>query len=183
MNPITKILGYALALVLITQGLTGWWLDRDEKALGAVPAEIQAARAQDANAANTAVLSAVTAAQATDQHDRDLAVAAQAKADQAHEKAMLGIQHRQDLAAAYFGDASHDTKSAAWGAQPVPLSDVLGMCAALGDNTDGCSEATGSQLGAPSPGGGTGPHGGDGPGHQHHGQSAQGARQRGRGAG
>lgn len=160
---LTRILAYAVGLLIITQGLSGWWLDHDERALGAVPAQIQAARQADANTATQATLKAVQARVDLDNADLQLALRAQAKADGDHEKAMLGIQHRQDLANFYFGDAAHDKIAAAWAAQPVPLPYLLGLCAVLGDTARGCGHAAGGVIGAESAGGGPGPHGGDEP--------------------
>lgn len=153
---LTRILAYVVIFLGITQALTGWWLDHDERDLGAVPAQIQSARLQDADAATKATLAAVAVRVQQDQTDRDTAVASQAKADHQHELTMLGIQQRQDAVQYHFEEASHDKAAMAWAALPVPSDYYLGLCVITANCPDQSPAAAGGVIAAQGTGSGPG---------------------------
>lgn len=133
MNPIDEALGWVAAVLLAAVVVLGLWVDHDERALGAATAACNNLRTQDAKDANDAVASLLKAQVDKDALAADEIRQSQAKADAAHEKTMLDIQHRKDTAAQHYEDASHDKAAIAWADLPVPPDYALGMCASLGN--------------------------------------------------
>ena len=130
---LTRFLAYLAVILSLTTAALGYGFDRDERALGAVPAQIQLARTQDAKAADDMTLQIVTQRVDARVAADDQRFADQVKADAAHEKTMLTLQKQQDLALLQYGEATNDKASMAWAAQPIPGHFHDGLCATFGD--------------------------------------------------